>query len=51
MPIAAESGILGSKFSNLLADPTVRLSLVNGSAIISGEYDLAAKILDFGIAV
>jgi hypothetical protein len=51
MPMAAESGLLGSIATSRLAEPTVSLSSANGSAIISGDADLTGITFDLGTAV
>jgi hypothetical protein len=51
IPIAALSGLFGITAKSLLEEPTVNLSSGRGRAIIFGEKDLVATILDRGTAV
>src|SRR5215467_7017042 len=51
IPMAAESGLLGSIATSRLAEPTVSLSSANGKAIILGDADLTGIIFDLGTAV
>ncbi len=51
IPMAAASARLGSIAASLFAEPTVNLSSGSGSAIMAGENDLTAVIIERGTAV
>jgi hypothetical protein len=51
MPIEAESAFFGSIAINRFAEPFVSLSSGNGRAIMAGENDLTAVIIERGTAV